>query len=94
MSQQPVALVTGASRGIGRAIALGLAGAGHDVVVNYFSRAEAFPLTGSMEWVDQETQFKLLKGEKPTRIDLGLMIEGTGDVWVDDIRLLKTPLPG
>lgn len=35
-----VALVTGASRGIGRGIALALAGAGHDVVVNY-ARNEA-----------------------------------------------------
>jgi 3-oxoacyl-[acyl-carrier protein] reductase len=37
----PVALVTGASRGIGRGIALALAEAGHDVVVNYVSNAEA-----------------------------------------------------
>ena len=36
-----VALVTGASRGIGRGIALGLADAGHDVVVNYVNNAEA-----------------------------------------------------
>ena len=37
-----IALVTGASRGIGKAIALGLAAAGCDVAVNYVSReAEA-----------------------------------------------------
>jgi 3-oxoacyl-[acyl-carrier protein] reductase len=37
----PVAVITGASRGIGRAIALGLGKAGFEVVVNYVSRADA-----------------------------------------------------
>ena len=36
-----LALVTGASRGIGRAIALQLAAAGHDIIVNCHSRVEA-----------------------------------------------------
>lgn len=40
MLQDKVAIVTGASRGIGRAIALELAGKGADVVVNYANNTE------------------------------------------------------
>jgi len=36
-----VALVTGASRGIGRAIAVALAGCGHDLAINYLANAQA-----------------------------------------------------
>lgn len=41
MLNQPVALVTGSSRGIGRGIAKGLARNGHAVAVNYFRSPDA-----------------------------------------------------
>jgi NAD(P)-dependent dehydrogenase (short-subunit alcohol dehydrogenase family) len=41
MPEKPAAIVTGGSRGIGRAICLELARLGHAVVVNYASRADA-----------------------------------------------------
>ena len=41
MTSRKTALVTGASHGIGRAIAMALAGAGYDVGVNYFRSEES-----------------------------------------------------
>jgi 3-oxoacyl-[acyl-carrier protein] reductase len=41
MSEKRVVVVTGASRGIGRAIAAALARPGHDIVVNYHSSPDA-----------------------------------------------------
>src|SRR5262245_2835458 len=41
MSHSPIAIVTGSSRGIGRAIALELASLRHAVVVNYVTREDA-----------------------------------------------------
>ena len=80
-----VALVTGASRGIGRAIALQLAEAGAEVVVNYASSADAaeqvvsaitaaggkaYALKADVSQEDQVEQLMAAVLEKSGRIDV------------------------
>src|SRR6059058_4819002 len=64
-----VAIVTGASRGIGRALALGLARAGCHVVVAAKSTTESEKLPGSIYTVAQEVE--ALGGQAlPVQIDV------------------------
>lgn len=58
----------------------------------FFSRALQAPLSGTAAWSSQETPFFLKKGEDPDEIKLNLVVNGTGTVWIDDIRLIKCPL--
>jgi hypothetical protein len=60
----------------------------------FFSRATHMPLTGSTGWTSQETYFFLKEGENPDNIRLNLVVNGTGTVWIDDIRLFRGPLSG
>jgi hypothetical protein len=59
---------------------------------DYFSRGLDGPLTGSTEWVKEETPFFFKAGQNPDNVKLNLVINGKGTVWIDDIRLLKGPL--
>ncbi|MBM3875997.1 MAG: SDR family NAD(P)-dependent oxidoreductase, partial [Verrucomicrobia bacterium] len=67
----PVALITGASRGIGRGIALELARAGHDVVINFAGNAEAASRTASDCVLAATLAGKDVKAE-PCRADVGV----------------------
>ncbi len=58
----------------------------------YFSKGLTNPLSGTNDWTTQETPFLLKKGENPDNVKLNLVIDGKGEVWIDDIRLLKAPL--
>ncbi|MES9962729.1 MAG: hypothetical protein ABW116_04265 [Candidatus Sedimenticola sp. 20ELBAFRAG] len=58
----------------------------------FFSRALHGPLSGTNDWVSQATPFFLKQGENPDNVKLNLVIDGTGDVWIDDIKLLTAPL--
>lgn len=58
----------------------------------FFSRGLRSPLTGSNDWTTASTPFLLKKGQRPDRIKLNLVIDGTGTAWIDDIRLLQSTM--
>ncbi|MBD3234116.1 MAG: hypothetical protein GF315_10385 [candidate division Zixibacteria bacterium] len=58
----------------------------------FFSRDLQSPIRGSTDWVSEETPFYLRKGENPDNVKLNLVIEGSGTVWIDNIKLLKASL--
>jgi hypothetical protein len=60
----------------------------------FFSRGLNRPMTGTMSWLTISTPFFLQEGQKPDLIRLNLVVSGSGRVWIDDVRLLRRPLPG
>jgi hypothetical protein len=59
----------------------------------FFSRSQNMLMSGTNDWRTQETPFILQKGEIPDYIKLNLVIVGHGIAWIDDIKLVKGPLP-
>ncbi|HMK34808.1 MAG TPA: hypothetical protein VK463_07060 [Desulfomonilaceae bacterium] len=58
----------------------------------YFSRGLQSPLSGTNGWTTAETPFFLKKGQKPDNVKLNVVIDGTGTVWIDDVKLSMAPL--
>lgn len=58
----------------------------------FFSRGLDSPLSGTNNWTSVEIPFFLKAGENPDNVKLNLVGEGTGTVWIDDIRLVRRPL--
>ena len=59
----------------------------------FYSRGLDHALSGTTDWRTVSTPFRLREGENPDIVRLNLFVNGTGTVWIDDIRLLKRPLP-
>lgn len=58
----------------------------------FYSRAIEEAISGTRDWSIQESPFFLQAGENPDEVELNLVIDGKGTVWIDEIRLLKAAL--
>ena len=58
----------------------------------YFSKGLQDPVKGMSDWKSIQTPFLLKKGQKPDKVTLSIVINGSGTVWVDDVVLSKEPL--
>lgn len=96
----PVALVTGASRRIGRAIAVALARTGHDIVVHHRASADDAETTrrlvqaeGRHAWIvahdlDQEPERLLDEAEEATRHVPDVLVNNASTYLSSDLRTL------
>lgn len=57
----------------------------------FFSRALDRPLTGTSDWVSQQTPFFLDSGQRAELVKLNLVVTGPGTVWIDDLSLAQAP---
>ena len=58
----------------------------------YFSRALDQALSGTVGWTTLEAPFILQAGQTPDLVQLNVVVDGTGTVWVDDIDLVREDL--
>lgn len=58
----------------------------------FFSRSLQNTLSGTQEWTSLKTPFFLKENENPDNIKLNIVIEGSGQIWVDNIRLTANNL--
>jgi hypothetical protein len=57
----------------------------------FFSRGLDGPLTGTSDWVTQQTPFFLDSGQRAELVKLNLVVTGPGKVWIDDLSLAQAP---
>jgi hypothetical protein len=53
----------------------------------FFSRALHAPVSGTSDWVTQETPFLLEEGQRAETLKLNVVVDGRGTVWVDEVEL-------
>lgn len=56
------------------------------------SQGPRIPPTGTTDWTPAETVLYVDKGGDPEKISLSLVVDGKGNVWIDDVALTSRPL--
>ena len=82
MSDKSVAIVTGASRGIGKAIAKELAGLGYNVVINYYDFKDGQPDDSTAQQSQKEiealgVECEILRGDVSSAEDRQKLVDFT-----------------
>ena len=58
----------------------------------YFSKGMNDTVKGKSDWKTIQTPFLFQKGQRPDKVTLNVVINGTGTIWIDDVVLSKEPL--
>jgi len=58
----------------------------------YFSKGMNNAVSGKSDWTTIRTPFLFGEGQKPDKVTLNLVINGSGTVWIDDVVLSEEPL--
>jgi hypothetical protein len=58
----------------------------------YFSKGMDDPIKGKSDWKIIKAPFFFQNGQKPEKVTLNLVVNGTGTVWIDEVVLSKAPL--
>lgn len=58
----------------------------------YFARGLNDTVEGRRDWTSIQAPFRFQKGQRPDKVVVNIVVNGTGTVWVDDLRLAKAPL--
>lgn len=59
----------------------------------FFSKGFQSTLSGTSGWMSVEIPFVLREGQRADLVRLNVVADGTGTLWVDDLRLLAGELP-
>ena len=59
----------------------------------FFSRGMDSTITGTQDWTELMAVFRLEPGQNPDNVKLNLVVGGAGRVWIDDITVMRAPLP-